>query len=694
MRSRTEVARALTATTTTTAEIPDFFARKRAEEELRRLYDRLKELDALKTDFFANVSHELRTPLMLIAGPVEKLLNDGLTVEQRRSLEVVQRNARVLAKQVDELLDVAKLEAGRMEARYAATDLAELVRVVARNFQELAKERDVTLTVEVPAQVVADVDVEKIGRVVVNLLSNALKFARCAVRVTLRTRADRAILEVSDDGPGVPPDMRAAVFERFRQVEGAPAGRHFAGTGLGLAIARDFVGLHHGTIEVGDALDGGGALVTVDLPITAPAGVVVDTSPVRAFVPVFASRPPKVAVPPQSTKPAPADAPCVLIVEDNADMQDFVVDVFAGEFRVATASDGREGVDKATELTPDLIVTDVMMPGLSGDELVREVRSRRSLDDTAILVLTARADDDLRVRLLGEGAQDYLAKPFSANELRARARNLVAVKKARESARAAEVLQREEQRRLLHEQGVRLAAEEAVRVRDDFVAIAGHELKTPLAAMLMQVQSLQRHLTSGGQERLAERLDKIARSGLRMEVLINQLLDVSRITAGRLYLDPESFDLVDLLRDIVERFADASSRANSPITTTTSGPLGGSWDRQRIDLVITNLISNAIKYGGGEPIEIEAGMEAGVVVVRVIDHGIGIDDAHQQKIFQRFERAVAAREFGGFGLGLWIAQHVAEASGGSLEVRSQPGRGSTFTLRLPLQHEERPHASP
>ncbi|MDP2340060.1 MAG: ATP-binding protein [Deltaproteobacteria bacterium] len=781
-------------------EIPDFFARKRAEEELQHLYDRLKDLDALKTQFFANVSHELRTPLMLISGPVEKLLGDEqLTGEQRASLEIVKRNARTLARQVDELLDIAKLEAGRMEARYAKTDVAELVRLISANLAVLAGEH-IDLRVDVERHLIADVDAEKIGRVVGNLLSNAVKFARSVVRVTLRTDGQQAILEVGDDGPGVPPLLRTLVFERFRQVEGEGV-RRFGGTGLGLAIAKDFVELHKGTIAIGDAPEGG-ALFTITIPLAAPESAAVEalapSLDVNDVLPIKGAE----RAPPAAT--APAGAPLVLVVEDNADMLRFVAEIFAGEYRLETAADGQEGLDKAIAHAPDLIVTDVMMPRLSGDELVRAVRDHPLLDDTPILVLTARADDDLRVRLLGEGAQDYLAKPFSAEELRARARNLVAIKRSRdalrersavregailavaldcivgmdhegvvtefnpaaertfgrarvdvigerlanliappssgadprlidgaaagerrevsalradgtvfpaeiavcqipgsappafiaflrdltEAKRAAEVLRLEEQRRLLHEQAVRAAAEDAVRVRDDFVATAGHELKTPLAALLMQVQSIQRNLLTAEPGRLAERLDKVARAGLRMEVLVNQLLDVSQITAGRLRLEPEAFDLVDLVHEIVDRFADASLRASSPISVRGRASVQGWWDRQRIDLVLTNLVGNAIKYGQGKAIEIECGMEAGAAAIRVIDHGIGIDEGHQRKIFQRFERAVAAREFGGFGLGLWIAQQIADASGGGIAVTSAPNLGSTFTLLLPLDGAE------
>jgi PAS domain S-box-containing protein len=242
----------------------------------------------------------------------------------------------------------------------------------------------------------------------------------------------------------------------------------------------------------------------------------------------------------------------------------------------------------------------------------------------------------------------------------------------------------EVERELVREQMARAAAEEAVHVRDDFVAIAGHELKTPLAALLMQIESTRRTLCAGQTSNLVERLDKIANSGRRLEKLINELLDVSRITTGRLRLEPEPFDLAAMVREVVTRFSESSPQRTCTISVRASESVDGCWDRQRIDQVVTNLLSNALKYGRSQPIEVEMEIQGDTAVVRVIDHGIGIDPMHQEKIFQRFERAVAPREYGGFGLGLWIVRQIIEASGGTIAVESEPDRGSTFTFRLPL----------
>ncbi|HEY5937330.1 MAG TPA: GAF domain-containing sensor histidine kinase, partial [Kofleriaceae bacterium] len=229
---------------------------------------------------------------------------------------------------------------------------------------------------------------------------------------------------------------------------------------------------------------------------------------------------------------------------------------------------------------------------------------------------------------------------------------------------------------------------QAVQVRDDFLAAAGHELKTPLAALLMHIESIERQLQRGVvPANLAVRLEKAGRAGIRLERLIDELLDVSRITAGRLKLEPEPVQLDELVREVIERFTDQAVSAACPIAVVAQ-PVAGIWDRLRIDQVVSNLVANALKYGRGRPVEIAVDEADDHATVRVTDHGIGIAAAQQVKIFERFERAVESRAFGGFGLGLWIARQIVEASHGTIEVTSAPDEGATFCVRLPLGPRE------
>ncbi|MFP2909453.1 sensor histidine kinase, partial [Pyxidicoccus sp. 3LFB2] len=230
-------------------------------QELETLYAKLQASEAQRTGFFANVSHELRTPLALILGPVDRLLErGGLSAPDTRDLEVVRRNASVLLRHVNALLDVAKLDAGQMQVSYTETDLARLVRLCAENFEGLVAERRLRFSLELPGMLPAQVDPDKVQRVVLNLLSNAVKFTpeEGAIHVALSAEAGWGQLVVEDSGPGVPEPLREVIFERFRQGEGGTP-REFGGTGLGLAIARDFVTLHGGRIRAEGRPQGGGA---------------------------------------------------------------------------------------------------------------------------------------------------------------------------------------------------------------------------------------------------------------------------------------------------------------------------------------------------------------------------------------------------------------------------------------------------
>ncbi|MFL5370982.1 MAG: PAS domain S-box protein [Myxococcales bacterium] len=229
-------------------------------------------------------------------------------------------------------------------------------------------------------------------------------------------------------------------------------------------------------------------------------------------------------------------------------------------------------------------------------------------------------------------------------------------------------------------------AQLAVALRDEFLATAGHELRTPLAALLMQIQSLARSARIED-AKIKERLEKAASAGTRLEKLISQILDVSRINAGRLMLDRERMRLDQVIRDVMDRFADLAAESGCPVTLNLD-PVEGVWDRVRLEQVITNLVSNALKYGKGRPIEIETRVEGPCAVLRVADRGIGISADDQKKIFERFERAKGTREYGGFGLGLWISRNIVEANGGQIWVESIPGDGSAFTVKLPLQPKE------
>ena len=650
-----------------------------AIRDLETMYQRTKELDELKSQFFANVSHELRTPLALILGPVEKhLVSGALTREQRRDLEIVARNARMLQKHVEDLLDAARLEAGKLKLEYAYSDVAQLVRLTASNFAGLAEERTIEYRVEAPASTVAQVDSDKVQRILLNLLSNAFKFTPkngkivCSVSVAQEdaggtdSTQGRLVVSVADSGPGIPESQRAAVFERFRQLDGG-ATRFAGGTGLGLSIAKDFVELHGGTISIGDAA-GGGALFTVELPVVAPAGVVVRAAAAESRHRVDLTRQAieelrqRVdAVPSVQEK----GKPLVLVVEDNPDMNRFVCEALAVDFRTRSALDGSDGLAAALSSSPDLILTDLMMPGVGGEELVHEVRARSELHGVPIVLLTARADDDLRLKLLREGAQDYLTKPFSADELRARVGNLVTLKLAQDVLREAKV-----------------AAETANRELEAFSYSVSHDLRAPLRALdgysRLLLEDHAERLDDGGKDYL----ERIGAEARRMGRLIDDLLALSRVT--RAEISRAKVDLSGIAHGIVERLRAADQER--AVDVKLDDDLMTNGDERLLQIALENLLNNAWKFTrkrDGARIEIGRTRLSGEAVFFIRDNGAGFDMAYANKLFGAFQRLHNDREFEGTGIGLATVQRIVDRHGGRVWAEGAVGEGASFYFTLP-----------
>jgi len=228
-------------------------------------------------------------------------------------------------------------------------------------------------------------------------------------------------------------------------------------------------------------------------------------------------------------------------------------------------------------------------------------------------------------------------------------------------------------------------AQEAVRLRDTFLSVAGHELRTPLNALKLQLYNARRRALAADSTESDESLSRLQAQIDRLIALTNDLLDVSRIQSGRLLLDVSETDLADLARDVVSRLSEGAERAGSSLTLNADGAVRGTWDGFRLDQVLTNLIANALKFGRGRPVEVAVAGRDGEAFLSVRDEGIGIAAEDHARIFERFERAVEDRSFGGMGLGLWISKQIVEAHGGRLTVQSAPGSGARFEVALPLR---------
>ena len=404
--------------------------------ELQELYEKIRNLDSIKTRFFANVSHDLRTPLTLIISPIERMLNNGITDEKERErLQGVLQNALSLRNQVNDLLDLSKLEADRMELRTEPVDLAGIIRLIGANLETLAQTTGIRLQVEAEDPLIVMIDQEKMQRALMNLLSNGLKFTPAGgnVRISLRSTGPGVLLEVADSGPGVKPEDRERLFERYEQGNISTATNR-AGTGLGLAIAREMIELHGGTITVDDAPEGG-ALFRIFLPEER-----IDRQPettakeIRVIEEVSLPLIPSDKAKTIPTSPLPGgepSRPSILLVEDNPDMSQYLSEALGEQYHVLHVQNGQEALEVLRKTHPDLVITDVMMPVMNGKELVERIRKEEEWKDIPVLILSARGEEKMRIELLREGAQDYIEKPFVLEELMTRIALLVESSKAR-----------------------------------------------------------------------------------------------------------------------------------------------------------------------------------------------------------------------------------------------------------------------
>ena len=424
------------------ARISAALANARAHEAERRRAEALAEIDRAKTAFFSNVSHEFRTPLTLLLGPLEEALASLPAAPVREAIEVAHRNALRLLKLVNTLLDFSRLEAGRTEAVYEPVDLAEVTVDLASLFRSAIERAGLELEVDcapLPSPVYVDRDMWE--KVVLNLLSNALKFTfDGSIRVGMRAEETHAVLEVRDTGIGIAADDQADVFERFHRVHGAH-GRAHEGTGIGLSLVRELVHLHGGVVTLDSEL-GRGSAFTVRLPFGTAhlpadrihAGRTIASTAIGAHPFIEEARrwiePAAGAEASVTIEPATAGAR-VLVADDNADMRDYLRRLLGAHWIVDTVADGRAAVARALEQPPDLVIADVMMPGLDGVEVLRALRQDERTRTVPVILVSARAGEESRLEGLEAGADDYLTKPFSARELVARANAHLALARLR-----------------------------------------------------------------------------------------------------------------------------------------------------------------------------------------------------------------------------------------------------------------------
>lgn len=399
--------------------------------------EKLRELDQMKSRFFANISHEFRTPLTLIEGPARRILSEEGSPKENARLIV--RNSSRLLQLVNQLLDLSKIEAGQLKLSVEQTNLCDLVKGIGAAFETMARKKDIRYKIEVPErEEYGWVDGDAVEKCITNLLSNAMKFTPEGGSVTLAMASNgvRMTVRVTDSGIGIDESNLQKVFDRFYQVD--TKGTHeFEGSGIGLALTKELVELHHGTIGI-ESIPEVGSTFTMSIPVNKESYTPEQLSePVTdKKAEVKAGKEDIEALDVEDVRSGEdardgkdeqdvQELPLILLIEDNEDMRKYIRMHLNGSYKIAEASDGVEGLEKALETVPDLIISDQMMPKMEGSVLVQKVKSDQRISHIPVILLTAKAEQKDKLEGLGVGADDYLVKPFDATELKARMDNLI-----------------------------------------------------------------------------------------------------------------------------------------------------------------------------------------------------------------------------------------------------------------------------
>lgn len=675
--------------------VREFVTRYELDENRKKLI----ELDRMKSQFFANISHELRTPLTLLIAPLEELgRSKSLDPAAQDTLRLMQANAMRLLKLINDLLDLAKLESGRMEVRKEPLVLADFLKGLTLSVQGAAKDKRVQLETRLaPDLGTVLLDGNKLEKVVLNLLFNSVKFTPAGGKVELSAQKDGDSLkvQVSDTGMGIAEKDLPFIFDRFWQAD-ATAQRKYQGTGIGLSLVKELAEAQGGSVKA-SSRPGEGTVMTVRLPyekapegtVPAPAtleGADMDgpsaewLSKLYRRAELFPSMTPLSATL-KADEYGKSKRPRVLIADDEPDMLRFLRAQMEKDYEVLEAVDGNQAIEKARQFLPNLLLLDMMMPEKDGITVCRELKRSVGTQAIPILLLTARADEATKFSALEAGANDFLTKPFSTTELAARTKNLI----------ESQQFQRELaiQKNALESTLEQLKETEGQLVQNEKMASLGrlsagiiHEINNPLNyanSALHVLKSKKDQLPKEDQEKYGETVADIEDGIGRVQRIVSDL---------RTFTHPKGADALAAvgLEDVVStalRFLSHELKDRVQVEVRIPEGQKVMTDRNKLVHVFVNLFQNsadALKDRPGARLSVEAAAKDGKVRVKVRDNGTGIDPKDMDKIFDPF---FTTKDVGqGMGLGLSLCYRILQEQGGDIRVKSEKGSYTEFELEI------------
>jgi signal transduction histidine kinase len=691
----------------------------RSRHELEESNRRLKELDQLKSRFFANISHELRTPLTLLLAPLEAMITrHGSTMggEVEDLLRTMHSNGLRLLKLINDLLDLVRLDAGVAEIRREVVDLPELLRGLASSVSAMAAEKGIRLeTVVGPEVGRGQVDRDKLEKIILNLTFNALKFTPAGGRVRLlgNRHGDEWVFKVSDTGIGISEKQLPHVFDRFWQADASARRRH-QGAGIGLALTKELTEVQGGSVSV-ESQPGQGTTFTVRLPaisgetsglaampdsgagdgtrLGVEPGADADVDDTHHWLAGLYRR---ADLAPVSARAVPsgagggevqlgADAPCILVADDEPDMRRFLASQLRSKYRVVEAVDGRQALQVAQERKVDLILLDMMMPEKDGLQVCRELREQAATQAVPIILLTARVDEETKLVALSSGANDFLVKPFSTTELKVRVRNLIASHQLQQRLSEQNQLLTETLRQLKEMQSQLVQAEKLTSLGRLSAGII-HEINNPLnfaATGLYALRQRRVHLAEDQRREYEDILQDVEEGLGRVRDIVSDLRTFTFPNAA----PTDEVRLSDAVGMAV-RFLSHEWNNRVEIRKAVPDSLLIHANHNKVVQVLVNLLQNAIDalsrktFAEGAPmIQIRGEELAEGIRLSVRDNGPGIEAGTLDKIFDPF---YTTKEVGkGLGLGLSICYRIVQEAGGQISVNTEPGQYTEFILLFP-----------
>ncbi|HVZ81034.1 MAG TPA: ATP-binding protein [bacterium] len=677
----------------------------RSSRMLKETNEKLVEMDRMKSQFFANISHELRTPLTLMLAPLEELQRQVPPDPQvTETLRLMRTNGMRLLKLINDLLDLVKLESGRVEVKREPVSIPEMIRGLAQSVQPAARGRKVRLSASVPDGLgVALLDRDKMEKIVLNLLFNSVKFTSAGGEVAVEATEEEGelVIRVRDTGVGISEKDLPFIFDRFWQAD-ATAQRKYQGTGIGLALVRELTEAQGGKVSV-ESQVGKGTVMTVRVPLErtteAPAepsegeGAGVPGSGSDQWLAKLYRRAElfpamtEAAEKPQGWEGGSSKRPRLVLADDEPDMLRFVKSQLGRDYEILEAVNGTEAVEKTRQYLPEVVVLDMMMPEKDGIEACREIKAEPATRTIPVLLLTAWAEEKTKLAALQAGASDFLTKPFSTTELHVRVKNLIASHRT-QSELSRQNLRLESALEQLKETESSLVQSEKMSSLGRMSAGMIHEINNPLnyaLSALNVLKGLRAKWPEGERAKLDDLMADMQEGMTRVQRIVSDLRDFTH-PHGRA-LGP--VDLEEALATAL-RFLGHETEKNARIVLTVPKNQQVFAEKNNLTHVFVNLFQNALDamkakdHGDEKPtLAITVEEKNGRVLIRVRDNGTGIAPRHLDKIFDPF---FTTKDVGqGMGLGLSICYRIVKDMGGEISAASEEGKFTEFTLDLPAQ---------